>query len=119
MKKKIFALVASLLMIASPALADGQVGEQFVFSPPGYSDPAIGVLIEDSQFIKNQFTIMQSWGPRQFGESMQVSDLTACKSYGEKNCGDADFIFYKNSFGYCSSQTVSYTHLTLPTTSRV
>lgn len=105
--KRLIALVAALLLIPQIAVANDVVGEQFVIAPPAYSDPAIGVVIEDSQFIKNQITIMQSWGPRQFGETMAVTDLVACKSYGSINCGDSDMMFYKTSFGYCTPALVA------------
>lgn len=84
--------------------ADSIPGEQFTVGAPTTGVPSVGVVIDDSQKIKNPFATLQAFtgaGPSNTGKVLSVKD---CSKYGEEGCESDKFFNFKAAFDYCSSQ---------------
>jgi hypothetical protein len=105
MKKFLIALLSmALLATSGAAVGAAQIpGEQFAIQGPADGVPSAGVVIEDSQFIKNHFATLQSFTSQnsKFGE--KPLSLRDCTTYGEGECNPNNFYNYKAFFGNCES----------------
>jgi len=100
-----FALAGGLSM---PALAADTPYEQFVISPPPGDVPSLGVVIEDSQKLKNTFSTLQAFtsdGTQQ-GVS-KVTSVSNCFEYGSKECGQDKFFNFMANLGFCNPDVLT------------
>ena len=96
-----FALAGGL---ALPAVAADIPDEQFAISAPPTLQDSLGVVIEDSQFLKNQFSSLQSHVSS--GKLAGTSKLIAkynCKTVGDVNCESDKYFMYMALLGACDS----------------
>jgi hypothetical protein len=97
-------LIAAALV--SPSFAHGaeMPGEQFVVGPPPGDTPSLGVVIEDSQKLKNTFSTLQAFTADgvERGRS-KVKSITNCKSYGEAGCEQYKYFNYMANLDMCST----------------
>jgi hypothetical protein len=96
-------LFLSLLLGMSQAQGETLIGEQFAIAAPTTSQQSIGVVIDDSQFIKNQFAHLQAFtadGPEGKGKVLTV---TQCQKIGTPGCEEDKFFLYKAFIGYCKT----------------
>lgn len=106
--KKLLTVLIGFALVAGSApsvLADEVPGEQFAIQGPVDGTPSAGVVIEDSQFIKNHFATLQSFtsANSKFGE--KPTSLTNCTSYPTFECSPENFYNYKAFFGNCESES--------------
>ena len=92
MKLKKFTIAVSLITLLAgvtiPAHAVDFPDEQFVISSPPGNIPSFGVVIEDSQKLKNTFSTLQAFTSdgNQIGSSKVLSENN-CFEYGTAECG--------------------------------
>ena len=80
-------------------------GEQFVIQGPADGVPSAGVVIEDSQFIKNHFATLQAFTSKNSVRGEKPTSLTNCTSYPSTSCPEDAFFNYKAFFGNCASES--------------
>lgn len=106
-KKYLSGLIGLVLIVAPMASVQAAdfPGEQFAIQGPADNQPSAGVVIEDSQFIKNHFATLQSFTSKNsvFGEKPLT--LTNCTSYPSSGCSQNDFYNYKAFFSHCEVDT--------------
>jgi hypothetical protein len=106
-KKIIGSLIAAFLLLGTSTAvhAVDTPGEQFAIAGPAGGVPSAGVVIEDSQFIKNHAVVLQGFTSEnsRFGE--KPTSLVNCKSYPSAECGPEKFYNYKAYFGNCKTET--------------
>lgn len=78
-------------------------GEQFAIQGPADGIPSAGIVIEDSQFIKNHFASLQAFTSANSKRNDKVLTLTDCTEYGSPECGPNKFYNYKAFFGNCET----------------
>ena len=108
MKLKILAIVSAVAFSFSSftSLSAADVpDEQFVVSSPPGDVPSFGVVIEDSQKLKNTFSTLQAFTSdgNQIGTS-KVLSVDNCFEYGTVECGQDKFMNFMASLGYCSQE---------------
>lgn len=91
--------------VTSGVHAEEPVGEQFVIQGPSDSVPSAGVVIEDSQFIKNHFATLQAFTSKNSERGEKPTSLTNCNSYPSVSCPEDAFYNYKAFFGNCASES--------------
>ena len=106
MFKKIILVLFALSLIGGQSLTANAAGvpdEQFVISGPPNNTPSLGVVIEDSQFLKNTFSTLQAFTSdgKQQGKS-NVTSVTNCFEYGTAGCDSSKFFNFMANLGYCS-----------------
>ena len=109
MKRMRILSLLTAVVIALPVFATAATipGEQFVIAPPSTGAQSIGVVIDDSQFIKNQFAHLQAFtadGPEGKGKVLTV---TQCLKVGTPGCEEDKFFLYKAFIGFCKTVTSS------------
>lgn len=106
--KRIGSVIAALTItvgLISPLSAADIPDEQFVISGPENQVPSLGVVIEDSQKLKNTFSTLQAFtadGSQQ-GVS-KVLSVNNCYEYGTAECGQDKFFNFMANLGYCSQE---------------
>lgn len=104
MKKFWITLIIAGLLAPGAALADQRPAEQFVISYDMTGGSTLGVVIEDSQKLKNTYSALQAFTAD--GTEMQKSRYTSvetCKSVGSENCGPEKYFNYFANLGKCDS----------------
>ena len=108
MVKRLLAGFVTCLMLVSPltyqANADSVPGEQFSLQPPADQVSSAGVVIEDSQFIKNHSVVLQGFTSANSQRGDIPLTLTDCTDYISPNCGPDKFYNYKAFFGSCETE---------------
>lgn len=108
MVKRILVGFVTCLMLVSPltlqANADSVPGEQFSIQPPADQVASAGVVIEDSQFIKNHAVTLQGFTSANSQRGEIPLTLTDCTDYNSSNCGPDKFYNYKAFFGNCETE---------------
>jgi hypothetical protein len=105
--KKIFiafcTVFALTLGVFSPVSAADIPDEQFVISSPPGNIPSFGVVIEDSQKLKNTFSTLQAFTSEgsQQGVS-KVLTVNNCYEYGTAECGQDKFFNFMANLGFCN-----------------
>ncbi|CAN2220850.1 hypothetical protein MCEMRE182_01207 [Candidatus Nanopelagicaceae bacterium] len=102
--KKFLAILIGVAVLggsASSVSAADIPGEQFSIQGPADGVPSAGVVIEDSQFIKNHFASLQGFTSANSVRDEKPLSLTDCTSYGTSSCTDKMFYNYKAFFGNC------------------
>lgn len=96
-----FALVAGT---ASSVRAADIPDEQFVIGNPTSSAPSLGVVIEDSQKLKNTFSTLQAFTPGETvnGET-KVKSVVNCSSVGAPGCESDKFFNFMANLEMCSN----------------
>lgn len=100
-------LILAMTLGMGQAQGETLLAEQFVIAPPSDGQQSIGVVIDDSQFIKNQFAHLQAFtadGPEGKGKVLTV---TQCLSVGTPGCEEDKFFLYKAFIGFCKTDTSS------------
>ena len=106
MKLKIIASVFAALTISvgliSPISAADIPDEQFVIGGPEGQVSSLGVVIEDSQKLKNTFSTLQAFTSdgKEVGKS-NVTSVTNCYEYGSVGCESNKFFNFMANLGYC------------------
>ena len=94
----------SVLIAGSSAVhAEDLPGEQFVIQGPSDGVPSAGVVIEDSQFIKNHFATLQSFTSANSMRGEKPTSLKSCTSFPSAGCTADMFYNYKAFIGNCAS----------------
>jgi hypothetical protein len=106
--RKLAAVITALTLIGGisvPAGAAISPDEQFVISNPPGDVPSLGVVIEDSQKLKNTFSTLQAFTSD--GTQQGVSKVTSvlnCFEYGSKECGQDKFFNFMANLSFCSPE---------------
>lgn len=106
--KKFIAILIGITIVggsASSVQAADLPGEQFVISAPADDVLSAGVVIEDSQFIKNHFATLQALTSANSKSGARPTSVTDCSSYGSGACTSEKFYTYKAFFGHCLDAT--------------
>ena len=105
MKKIIVVILGIGVLFGSTAAvhADDLPGEQFVIQSPADGIASAGVVIEDSQFIKNHFASLQGFTSQNSQRGEKPTSLINCNSYPSTKCKTDMFYNYKAFFGNCVS----------------
>ena len=104
MKKLLIALVIPGLLLPGVANASDTPDEQFVISYDTTGESSLGVVIEDSQKLKNVYSSLQAFTAD--GTERNVSKYTSvetCKSVGAPNCEASKYFNYNAVLGHCDS----------------
>jgi hypothetical protein len=106
MNKKLLAVLTSIFVLsglAYPAVGADIPDEQFVISSPPGDVPSFGVVIEDSQKLKNTFSTLQAFTSdgAQIGVS-KVLTVNNCYEYGTADCGQDKFFNFMANLGFCN-----------------
>ncbi|CAN2220762.1 hypothetical protein MCEMRE182_01205 [Candidatus Nanopelagicaceae bacterium] len=104
MKKVLIALMLPVLLLPSVADAADTPDEQFVISYDTTGESSLGIVIEDSQKLKNTYSSLQAFTAD--GTELQKSKYTSvenCKSVGVPNCGAEKYFNYFANLGECDS----------------
>ena len=104
MKKLLIALLLPVLLTPNAAVASDVPDEQFVISYDTSGESSLGVVIEDSQKLKNTYSSLQAFTAD--GTDFQKSRYTSvetCKSVGAPNCGAEKFFNYFANLGECDA----------------
>lgn len=105
--KKIIASLATVLVLAfttTAVQASDVPGEQFAIAGPSDNVPSAGVVIEDSQFIKNHAVALQGFTSANSVRGEKPTSLTNCTSYPSTQCTSKMFYNYKAFFGNCETE---------------
>lgn len=107
MKKFLVVLIGLAILggSASSVHAADLPGEQFAIQGPEDGIPSVGVVIEDSQFIKNHFASLQGFTSANSIRGEKPLSLVNCKEYGSGECGKEKFYNYKAFFGNCEGSS--------------
>ena len=106
MKMKRIASVIAVLTISigliSPISAANIPDEQFVIGGPEGQVSSLGVVIEDSQKLKNTFSTLQAFTSdgKVVGQS-NVTSVTNCFEFGSVGCESNKFFNFMANLGYC------------------
>ena len=96
-----FALVAGS---ASSVRASDIPDEQFVIGNPSSSAPSLGVVIEDSQKLKNTFSTLQAFTPGETSNGQtKVKSVVNCTAVGAPGCESDKFFNYMANLELCSN----------------
>lgn len=100
----IIAALTVSLGLNSPVSATDFPDEQFVIGMPPGGAPSFGVVIEDSQKLKNTFSTLQAFTAdgTQIGKS-RVLSVANCYEYGTAECGKDKFFNFMANLGYCGA----------------
>ena len=103
--KRIASVIAALTIsigLISPLSAANIPDEQFVIGGPEGQIPSLGVVIEDSQKLKNTFSTLQAFTSdgKVVGQS-NVTSVTNCFEYGSVGCESNKFFNFMANLGYC------------------
>lgn len=104
MRKVLIALMLPVLLLPNIAEASDLPDEQFVISYDTTGESSLGIVIEDSQKLKNTYSSLQAFTAD--GTELQKSKYTSvenCKSVGEPNCGTEKYFNYFANLGECDS----------------
>jgi hypothetical protein len=104
MKKLLIALLIPGLLLPPLAQAAETPDEQFVISYDTTGESSLGVVIEDSQKLKNVYSSLQAFTAD--GTERNVSRYTSvemCKSVGVPNCEASKWFNYLAVLGHCDS----------------
>lgn len=104
MKKLLIALLIPGLLLPSTARAADIPDEQFVISYDTSGESSLGVIIEDTQKLKNVYSSLQAFTAD--GTTRNVSAYTSvetCKSVGAPNCEAAKYFNYNAVLGHCDA----------------
>ena len=102
--KRLLAVLAAVSMTfgaVATSHADVIPGEQFAIQAPADNVPSAGVVIEDSQFIKNHFATLQGFTSANSVRGEKPLSLVNCTSYNTAICNTKMFYNYKAFFGNC------------------
>jgi hypothetical protein len=102
MKKLLIALIFTGLFSPTLANADETPAEQFVISYDTTGGSTLGVVIEDSQRLKNTYSSLQAFTAD--GTIYQKSNYTSvenCTSVGTEKCGVEKYFNYYANLGKC------------------
>jgi hypothetical protein len=105
--KKFLAIVLGVALscaVVPGVHADDVPGEQFAIQGPADNVPSAGVVIEDSQFIKNHFATLQAFTSENSKFGDKPLTMTDCTSYGTGDCSADRFFNYKAFFGNCENE---------------
>jgi hypothetical protein len=108
MKKLLIAFLGGLLALLPISIAvgdEGVPGEQFAIQGPADGVPSAGVVIEDSQFIKNHFASLQGFTSANSKRNELPQSMVDCTAYGTEICKTNMFYNYKAFFGSCVDAT--------------
>jgi hypothetical protein len=108
--KKLFLALLTFSLITPPGsvVADSIPDEQFTIAPPTAQEDVDGILIQDSQFIRNKFATLQAFTAD--GTTAGVSKITGiynCNRYGDTNCDKDKYFMYTAPLGMCDIKLVS------------
>ena len=105
-KKLLACLIGAVLLVSGTAAvhADSLPGEQFTVGNPGTGVPSVGVVIDDSQKIKNPFATLQAFTGSGSGNTGKVLSVKDCARFGDEGCESDKFFNYKAAFDYCSTE---------------
>jgi len=105
-KLRIFAIALSIFSIFTcavlPAGAADVPDEQFVIQHPPGNVPSFGVVIEDSQKLKNTFSTLQAFTSdgKQEGKS-KILTVKNCSKFGATGCESNKFFNFMANLGKC------------------
>jgi hypothetical protein len=107
MKLKKFTLAVSLITLLAgafiPAGAAEFPDEHFVISSPPGNVPSFGVVIEDSQKLKNTFSTLQAFTSEGSQQGIsKVLTVNNCYEYGTAECGQDKFFNFMANLGFCN-----------------
>ena len=109
--KRISILITILSLafgLATPVNGAEIPDEQFVISTPPSNVPSLGVVIEDSQHLKNTFSSLQSFTADGSQEGIsKVTTVTDCFSFNSLGCEQNKFFLYMANLGICNSDLTS------------
>ena len=97
-----------VLALPNIAQASDVADEQFVISYDTSGESSLGVVIEDSQKLKNTYSSLQAFTAD--GTELQKSKYTSvelCTSIGAPNCGLEKYFNYYADLGECSTSLTS------------
>ncbi|CAN2214514.1 hypothetical protein MCEMRE203_01069 [Candidatus Nanopelagicaceae bacterium] len=106
MKFKKLALLTLIVSLAFPALTQAAdvPGEQFVISYDTTGESTLGVVIEDSQKLKNAYSSLQALTADGTIEGKSnYTSVESCTTYGSSGCGQEKFFNYFANLDQCSS----------------
>jgi hypothetical protein len=106
--KKFLAILIGLTVLGGSAISVSAAevpGEQFAIQGPEDGVPSVGVVIEDSQFIKNHFSTLQAFTSANSIRGEKPLSILDCKEYGIGECSRDKFYNYKAFFGNCESSS--------------
>ena len=108
MKKLLIALLIPGLLLPSAARAADIPDEQFVISYDTSGESSLGVVIEDTQKLKNVYSSLQAFTAD--GTTRNVSAYTSvetCKSVGAPNCEATKYFNYNAVLGHCDASLLT------------
>ena len=104
--RKLPAVLAVLTLVGGlsvPAGAAEFPDEQFVISSPPGNVPSFGVVIEDSQKLKNTFSTLQAFTSEGSQQGIsKVLTVNNCYEYGTAECGQDKFFNFMANLGFCN-----------------
>lgn len=106
--KKFLALLIGIAVVAGSGTALSAAdlpGEQFAIQGPEDGVASVGVVIEDSQFIKNHFSTLQAFTSENSTRGEKPKSVINCTQYGSGECTQDKFYNYKAFFGNCESES--------------
>ena len=100
--KALIALLTVALMIPVFAQAADVPGEQFVISYDMSGESTLGVVIEDTQKLKNAYSSLQALTADGTIEGKSnYTSVTNCTSYGSPGCSQEKYFNYFANLGLC------------------
>jgi hypothetical protein len=103
-----FAIFFLAVGFASPISGAEIPDEQFVVSSPPSNVPSLGVVIEDSQHLKNTFSSLQAFTADGTQEGVsKVTTVTDCLSYNSTGCEPNKFFLYLANLAFCDANLTS------------
>jgi hypothetical protein len=108
MKKLLITLLLPALVLPNAAVAADVPDEQFVISYDTSGESSLGVVIEDSQKIKNAYSSLQAFTSDGTTEGVsRYLTVENCTSVGAPGCGAEKFFNYMALLGNCDASLTS------------
>ena len=101
----LFAAVIALPLTgaSSQSRAAAIQDEQWTFTAPPTSDPSVGIVIQDSDFLKGSLSNFQAFSSEQDTLGSKVTGVFQCHSTSDLNCDGSKYSQYMATLPHCVS----------------
>ena len=109
MKRLLTALLVFFTTLSVlPATAASQFDEQFVATPPTFTERGTGIYVNDAAALQSEFSRLEAWTAD--GKEKQKSKPLQhwiCTEYGKGDCTQEKYVDFTSVLGLCNAQVTT------------
>ena len=109
MKRLLTALLVLFTTLSVlPATAATQFDEQFVATPPTFTERGTGIYVNDAAALQSEFSHLEAWTAD--GKERQKSKPLQhwiCTEYGKGDCTQEKYVDFTSVLGLCNAQVTT------------